>query len=160
MGILAGDMSIEERAEAIERFRDGRDRLLITTNVSARGKFMLILKRSEVLLMENSGIDVMSVNLVVNFDMPLTMDRKPDFETYIHRIGRTGRWGRGGLAINFVKDQNDLKIIKVFEQHFSELIPANRICVYVKLVLFVEREIRALDHTDIDQLEDLNQKAS
>ncbi|XP_055333344.1 ATP-dependent RNA helicase DDX19A-like [Paramacrobiotus metropolitanus] len=119
IGILSGDMDVQARATAIEHFREGRDRLLITTNVSAR------------------GIDVMSVNLVVNFDLPLTFDHKPDYETYIHRIGRTGRFGRGGLAINFVKGEKDMGVLNAFEKYF-------------------QRQIKSLDYQDIDQLEQLN----
>ena len=79
---------------------------MVTTNVCAR------------------GIDVEQVTLVVNFDLPMTKvtsfllqskqskkDRHADFETYIHRIGRTGRFGKSGVAINFVSDRQDEKII-------------------------------------------------
>jgi superfamily II DNA/RNA helicase len=60
--------------------------VLITTNVLAR------------------GVDIPAVSLVINYDMP-TMDasQQPDFETYLHRIGRTGRFGRRGVAINLVQ---------------------------------------------------------
>lgn len=55
------------------------------------------------------GIDVLQVNLVVNFDVPLDGDGRPDIETYIHRIGRTGRFGRQGVSINFVHDETSYK---------------------------------------------------
>ncbi|OWA53120.1 ATP-dependent RNA helicase DDX19A [Hypsibius exemplaris] len=119
IGRLEGEMDVAARAESIMAFREGKVRLLIATNVAAR------------------GIDVQSVNLVVNFDLPLTPEHKPDFETYIHRIGRTGRFGRGGLAISFVKDDRDLTVLKAFQNYFK-------------------REIKPLDHTDTDQLESLN----
>lgn len=67
--------------------------VLITTNVIAR------------------GIDILQVNMVVNYDLPLMNERikgadeRPDIETYIHRIGRTGRFGRRGISINFVHDK-------------------------------------------------------
>jgi len=57
------------------------------------------------------GIDILQVNMVVNYDLPLmnerdkSLDEQPDIETYIHRIGRTGRFGRKGISINFVHDR-------------------------------------------------------
>lgn len=70
---LHGAKDSSERDAIIDRFRDGKEKVLITTNVIAR------------------GIDIMQVNMVVNYDLPLTSDGrgglKPDVETYIHRIG-------------------------------------------------------------------------
>ncbi|KAG1759191.1 P-loop containing nucleoside triphosphate hydrolase protein [Suillus occidentalis] len=88
---LHGAKDAAERDAIIDNFREGRDKVLITTNVIAR------------------GIDIMQVNMVVNYDLPLMNERgnqhsndaKPDVETYIHRIGRTGRFGRKGISINF-----------------------------------------------------------
>jgi superfamily II DNA/RNA helicase len=57
---------------------------------------------------------------VVNFDLPLTRSHTADFDSYIHRIGRTGRFGRGGLAINFVKDERDLKVLSDIQNYFSK----------------------------------------
>jgi ATP-dependent helicase YprA (DUF1998 family) len=60
--------------------------VLITTNVLAR------------------GVDIPAVSLVINYDMPtMEASQQPDFETYLHRIGRTGRFGRRGVAINLVQ---------------------------------------------------------
>jgi ATP-dependent RNA helicase DDX19/DBP5 len=91
---LHGAKDAAERDAIIDNFREGRDKVLITTNVIAR------------------GIDIMQVNMVVNYDLPLMNERgnqhsneKPDVETYIHRIGRTGRFGRKGISINFVHDR-------------------------------------------------------
>ncbi|KAH0585246.1 RNA helicase required for poly(A+) mRNA export [Termitomyces sp. 'cryptogamus'] len=90
---LHGAKDAAERDAVIDRFREGKDKVLITTNVIAR------------------GIDILQVNMVVNYDMPLmnerdkTADERPDIETYIHRIGRTGRFGRKGISINFVHDK-------------------------------------------------------
>ncbi|KAH9481297.1 RNA helicase required for poly(A+) mRNA export [Psilocybe cubensis] len=90
---LHGAKDASERDAIIDRFREGRDKVLITTNVIAR------------------GIDIMQVNMVVNYDLPLMNERvkggdeRPDIETYIHRIGRTGRFGRRGISINFVHDK-------------------------------------------------------
>ncbi|OCH93062.1 DEAD-domain-containing protein [Obba rivulosa] len=93
---LHGAKDASERDAIIDRFREGREKVLITTNVIAR------------------GIDVMQVNMVVNYDLPLLNERdnwgnkedaRPDIETYIHRIGRTGRFGRKGISVNFVHNK-------------------------------------------------------
>ncbi|KAJ7762021.1 P-loop containing nucleoside triphosphate hydrolase protein [Mycena maculata] len=95
---LHGAKDPAERDAIIDNFRDGREKVLITTNVIAR------------------GIDILQVNMVVNYDLPLLYERgndhgggghldNPDIETYIHRIGRTGRFGRRGISINFVHDK-------------------------------------------------------
>ncbi|KIK66647.1 hypothetical protein GYMLUDRAFT_218077 [Collybiopsis luxurians FD-317 M1] len=92
---LHGAKDAAERDQIIDRFREGKEKVLITTNVIAR------------------GIDIMQVNMVVNYDLPLMNERnnaraddiRPDVETYIHRIGRTGRFGRKGISVNFVHDR-------------------------------------------------------
>lgn len=66
---LHGAKDAQERDRIIDEFREGKSKVLITTNVVAR------------------GIDILQVNMVVNYDMPLTADHKPDVETYLHRIG-------------------------------------------------------------------------
>jgi len=66
----------------MDKFRKGEHRVLIATNIVAR------------------GIDVQNVSLVINYDIP----KSP--ETYLHRIGRSGRFGRKGFAINFVTDRD------------------------------------------------------
>ena len=66
--------------------------MLISTNVLAR------------------GIDVPEVDLVINFDVPFTSDvgfKEPDFATYLHRIGRTGRFGTDGIALTLVSDETE-----------------------------------------------------
>ncbi|KAI9061072.1 DEAD-domain-containing protein [Trametes sanguinea] len=93
---LHGAKDAAERDQIIDNFREGKEKVLITTNVIAR------------------GIDILQVNMVVNYDLPLMNERdhygnkedaRPDIETYIHRIGRTGRFGRKGISINFVHDK-------------------------------------------------------
>ncbi|KAG6373399.1 P-loop containing nucleoside triphosphate hydrolase protein [Boletus reticuloceps] len=92
---LHGAKDASERDAIIDSFREGREKVLITTNVIAR------------------GIDILQVNMVVNYDLPLMNERghthsndaRPDIETYIHRIGRTGRFGRKGISVNFVHDK-------------------------------------------------------
>lgn len=67
---LHGAKDSRERDQVIDDFRDGKSKVLITTNVVAR------------------GIDILQVNMVVNYDMPLGAGNKPDVETYLHRIGK------------------------------------------------------------------------
>lgn len=65
------------------------------------------------------GIDVEQVSVVINFDLPVDKDGNPDNETYLHRIGRTGRFGKRGLAINMVGNTN-MNILKKIQEHFSK----------------------------------------
>ena len=65
------------------------------------------------------------VTLVVNFDLPIDMQRRADCETYLHRIGRTGRFGKSGVAINFVSNEQDIRVMKDIEDHFG--IKVNRL---------------------------------
>lgn len=83
------------------RFRSGDAKVLITTNVLAR------------------GIDVQTVTMVVNYDIPETMDGQPDHETYLHRIGRTGRFGRTGAALSFVHDRRSWQALMAICNHFN-----------------------------------------
>ena len=61
----------------------------------------------------------MQVSLVVNFDLPRTIEGNPDPETYVHRIGRTGRFGRSGVAINFVSGARDRENLQALETFFG-----------------------------------------
>lgn len=87
---LHGDLSQAKRENVMKKFRDAKLQLLIATDVAAR------------------GLDVEGVTHVFNYDIP------QDVESYIHRIGRTGRAGKDGLAITFValKDKQDLEMIE------------------------------------------------
>lgn len=91
---MHGEMPQKERDAIMQEFRQGASRVLITTDVWAR------------------GIDVQQVSLVINYDLPNNR------ELYIHRIGRSGRFGRKGVAINFVKN-DDIKILRDIEQYYS-----------------------------------------
>jgi ATP-dependent RNA helicase DDX19/DBP5 len=86
---LHGAFEGSDRDRLLDEFRSGRTKVLITTNVLAR------------------GIDVSSVSMVINYDIPMKGrgDYEPDPETYLHRIGRTGRFGRIGVSISFVYDK-------------------------------------------------------
>nr|XP_014341151.1 PREDICTED: ATP-dependent RNA helicase DDX19A-like [Latimeria chalumnae] len=116
VALLSGELLVEQRAAVIQRFRDGKEKVLITTNVCAR------------------GIDVEQVSIVVNFDLPMNRERNPDFETYLHRIGRTGRFGKPGLAINLVDSMYSRNVLHRIEQHFR-------------------KKIKELDTEDIDEIE-------
>lgn len=91
---MHGDMPQKERDTIMQEFRQGLSRVLITTDVWAR------------------GIDVQQVSLVINYDLPSNR------ELYIHRIGRSGRFGRKGVAINFVTS-DDVRILRDIEQFYS-----------------------------------------
>merc|ERR1712164_160928 len=100
---MHGDMDQRERELIMKEFRSGSSRVLITTDLLAR------------------GIDVQQVSLVINYDLP------KDRENYIHRIGRSGRFGRKGVAINFVTqdDERLLQDIQRFYQTVIEQLPNN-----------------------------------
>lgn len=101
---LHGNFEAADRDKAIDDFREGRSKVLITTNVLAR------------------GIDILQVNLVVNYDIPLDKYNKPDLETYVHRIGRTGRFGRQGVSINFVHDKTSFEEMKKIESDLGRTV--------------------------------------
>ena len=67
-----------------------------------------------------TGIDVEQVTLVVNYDLPVDMNRRPDCETYLHRIGRTGRFGKAGIAINLVDSNRSMGVLRQIESHFGK----------------------------------------
>ncbi|KAK9515148.1 hypothetical protein VZT92_025817 [Zoarces viviparus] len=104
VSLLSGQLTVEQRAAVIERFRKGQEKVLVTTNVCSR------------------GIDVEQVSLVVNFDLPVDMAGNADNETYLHRIGRTGRFGRRGFAVNMVDSKHSMDIINQIEMHFNRSI--------------------------------------
>ena len=83
-----------ERENAFNDFRVGKSRVLISSNVTAR------------------GIDIQQVSVVINFDIPKCV------HTYLHRIGRSGRWGRKGVGINFIT-RRDVSKMKEIETHYS-----------------------------------------
>jgi ATP-dependent RNA helicase DDX19/DBP5 len=68
-----------------------------------------------------TGIDVEQVTVVVNFDLPVCVGGLPDYDTYIHRIGRTGRFGKRGLAINMVDGPKSRRILQSIETHFGKI---------------------------------------
>ncbi len=105
--IIFGNMSPEERDEMIEKFRAGQIHVIITTNLLAR------------------GIDVPEIQIVINFDVPTqtvnrqTREREGDSENYLHRIGRTGRFGTQGIAITLYDRDEDRKYLQQILDHFN-----------------------------------------
>ena len=91
---IHSNMDKAERNQSYEDFKSGKTRVLISSNVTAR------------------GIDIQQVSTVINFDVPNCL------HTYLHRIGRSGRWGRKGVGINFVTPR-DMRTLKDIEQHYS-----------------------------------------
>jgi ATP-dependent RNA helicase len=91
---MHGEMPQQDRDRIMQEFRSGKSRVLIATDVWGR------------------GIDVQQVSLVINYDLPNNR------ELYIHRIGRSGRFGRKGVAINFVRE-DDIAILRDIEQYYS-----------------------------------------
>ena len=96
-------MPEDERKDAFNDFKNGKARVLIATDLFAR------------------GIDIQQVSYVINFDIPKSV------HTYIHRIGRSGRWGRKGVSISFLsrRDQSKLKDIETYYNTNIEEMPMN-----------------------------------
>ncbi|KAI9804525.1 MAG: RNA helicase required for poly(A+) mRNA export [Sarcosagium campestre] len=98
---LHGAFEGVERDRVIDAFRTGLAKVLITTNVLAR------------------GIDVRSVSMVINYDIPATQSGDADPQTYLHRIGRTGRFGRVGVSISFVHDKTSWRHLAEIQKYFQ-----------------------------------------
>jgi ATP-dependent RNA helicase DDX19/DBP5 len=98
---LSSALEGADRDSVIDRFRQGQAKVLITTNVIAR------------------GIDVSSVTMVVNYDIPTKQNGDADAETYLHRIGRTGRFGRVGVAVTFISDRPQWERLAQIQTHFG-----------------------------------------
>lgn len=111
------------RDNVIDQFRNGEAKVLITTNVLAR------------------GIDVQSVSMVINYDIPMMgrNDDQADPETYLHRIGRTGRFGRVGVSISFVFDRKSFLALG-------------------EIANFYQIDLVKLNHEDWDETEEVVQR--
>jgi translation initiation factor 4A len=90
---IHGEMEVSERRKRMEDFRAGNVRVLISTDLLAR------------------GIDVQQVSMVINYELPVQR------ENYVHRIGRSGRYGKKGVAINLVYG-DELNTLKEIEKHY------------------------------------------
>ena len=91
---IHSNMEKSARNQAFNEFRNGKNRVLISSNVTAR------------------GIDIQQVSVIINFDLPRCV------HTYLHRIGRSGRWGRKGVGINFIT-RRDISKMREIEKHYS-----------------------------------------
>ena len=94
VGYITGDRTGNERNEIMEQFRSGTLRILLSSDLLAR------------------GIDIQQLSLVINYDLPR------EKETYIHRIGRSGRYGRKGVAINLINDR-EVEYMKHIEEFYD-----------------------------------------
>ena len=94
VSMMHGQMLQKERDAIMEDFRSGSSRVLIATDIWGR------------------GLDVQQVSLVINYDLPTNR------ELYIHRIGRSGRFERKGVAINFVKN-DEIRLLRDIELYYS-----------------------------------------
>ena len=96
-------MTAVEREETMKEFRNGKSRVLVSTDLLSR------------------GIDVQQVSVVINYDVP------SNIQSYLHRIGRSGRYGRKGVAINFMTayDVDKMKTIENYYQTQIEPLPAD-----------------------------------
>ncbi|EAU31326.1 hypothetical protein ATEG_08153 [Aspergillus terreus NIH2624] len=123
---LTGGIEGSQRDAVIDQFRAGAAKVLITTNVLAR------------------GIDVSTVSMVINYDipelhLPPNQPRQADFQTYLHRIGRTGRFGRVGVSISFVSNRDEWNMLNQIQKYFNT-------------------SIQRIDTKDWDEVEDIIKK--
>lgn len=99
VAVIHGDMAQSERTKIMDEFRNGVSRVLISTDLLSR------------------GIDIQQVSTVINYDVPQSVDN------YIHRIGRSGRFGRKGTAINFVTEYDKNKIAELEAYYCTQIDP-------------------------------------
>jgi ATP-dependent RNA helicase DDX6/DHH1 len=92
-------MTQQERNKVFHNFRNGNGRCLVSSDLFTR------------------GIDIPTVNVVINFDFPKKS------ETYLHRIGRSGRFGHYGLAINFITEEDTENLVRIEEELDTEIDP-------------------------------------
>ncbi|PWY91334.1 ATP dependent RNA helicase [Aspergillus sclerotioniger CBS 115572] len=123
---LSGGVEGSQRDSVIDKFRAGQAKVLITTNVLAR------------------GIDVSTVSMVINYDIPEihqpgAPQRQADYQTYLHRIGRTGRFGRVGVSISFVSNREEWEMLNQIQKYFNT-------------------SIQRIDTKDWDEVEDVIKK--
>merc|ERR1711879_770411 len=85
----------EDRIDRYKQFKEFRKRIMVSTDLFGR------------------GIDIERVNIVINYDMP------DESDTYLHRVGRAGRFGTKGLAITFVTGEEDAEVLKKVQQRFE-----------------------------------------
>jgi ATP-dependent RNA helicase UAP56/SUB2 len=95
-------MSQDQRLKVYKEFKEGAKRILVATDLVGR------------------GIDIERVNIVVNYDMPETDEKHGNgADTYLHRVGRAGRFGTKGLAITFVSGPQDSEVLNQVQERFD-----------------------------------------
>jgi ATP-dependent RNA helicase DeaD len=102
---IHGDLTQGQRNDVMSRFRAGKLRILVATNLAAR------------------GLDIPAVSHVINYDMPSNV------EEYVHRIGRTARMGRPGTAITFVSEW-DFDMLDAIQAHVGNELKSERLALY------------------------------
>jgi len=94
-------LKADERIEKYKQFKEGQGRILVSTDVMSR------------------GVDIEKINIVINYDMPKpTNDKQDEIETYLHRVGRTARFGTKGLAISFIANKEEMDLLKKIQERF------------------------------------------
>ncbi|KAK3024734.1 hypothetical protein RJ639_044671, partial [Escallonia herrerae] len=109
---IQGALTQDDRDKIVKEFKEGLTQVLISTDLLAR------------------GFDQSEVNLVVNYDLPVVFDRnerynrgsEPDYEVYLHRIGRAGRFGRKGAVFNLLCTDRDYELMAKIERHFNSTV--------------------------------------
>merc|ERR1719223_664462 len=96
---MHGGLNQEDRVGRYNKFKDYKSRILISTDIFGR------------------GVDFERVNIVINYDMPTKAD------TYLHRVGRSGRFGTKGLAISFVSSNEDVAVLEEVQSRFEVEVP-------------------------------------
>ncbi len=95
VGLIHSKLDPKDRLDEMKNFRNGITRVLISTDLTAR------------------GIDIQQVGIVINYDLPI------NFETYLHRIGRTGRYNKKGVAINLIGSKKEYLLLKDIEYYYK-----------------------------------------
>ncbi|KAF3441763.1 hypothetical protein FNV43_RR15678 [Rhamnella rubrinervis] len=99
---IQGAITPEDRDKIVKEFKDGLTQVLISTDLLAR------------------GFDQQHINLVINYDLPVKYEsHEPDYEVYLHRIGRAGRFGRKGAVFNLLCGDRDENTMAKIEQYFN-----------------------------------------
>ena len=102
IAFLSGKLTKEEREQLMEMYNAGKLKLLITTDLLAR------------------GYDNREVHLIINLDIPkIHKSEEPNYETYMHRVGRTGRFGDRGVALNIVGEPADLDRLRKIKDKYN-----------------------------------------
>ena len=92
----------KERISVYSQFKENKVRILVATDLVGR------------------GIDVERVNIVINYDMPVTDETHGNgADTYLHRVGRAGRFGTKGLAVTFVSSKEDSEVLNAVQERFD-----------------------------------------